>query len=202
MGSRSTICARTRSPTASRFSRCGRPPRRISCPPAARCGRERFIASRISRNTLRYMVEAEKKALAGGASRQAAIDAVRDSFYRGEIARKIDAFSKANNGLLRYEDMAAFKLQLEEPVSTTFHGYPRLQVRFLEPGTRDDPDAEYSGRVRGSPAAQFGRLYSSPHGSAEAGVRGSRHLLRRSQVQSHPGRRAAFEGICAPSAAS
>src|SRR5450755_3478242 len=37
--------------------------------------------------TLRAMVAAEKKALAGGASRQAAIDAVRDYFYRGEIAR-------------------------------------------------------------------------------------------------------------------
>src|SRR5215469_2566906 len=59
--------------------------------------------------TLRSMAEVEKKALAGGASRVAAIDAVRDYFYRGEIARKIDGFSKANGGLLRYEDMAAFK---------------------------------------------------------------------------------------------
>src|SRR5579863_8842938 len=73
--------------------------------------------------TLRAMAEAEKKALAAGASRQAAIDAVRDYFYRGEVAHKIDAFSKANNGLLRYEDMAAFKLQPEEPTSTTNRGY-------------------------------------------------------------------------------
>jgi gamma-glutamyltranspeptidase/glutathione hydrolase len=58
-------------------------------------------------HTLRSMVEAEKKALAEGASRQGAIDAVRDYFYRGEIAHKIDAFSKANNGLLRYEGRGA-----------------------------------------------------------------------------------------------
>ena len=45
-----------------------------------------------------------------GATRAKAIDAVRDYFYRGEIAQKIDAFSKANGGLLRYEDMAAFRL--------------------------------------------------------------------------------------------
>ena len=64
-----------------------------------------------------------EEALSRGANRQAAIDAVRDYFYRGEVARKIDAFSKANGGLLRYEDMAAFKLTPEEPVSTTFHGY-------------------------------------------------------------------------------
>jgi len=69
------------------------------------------------------MAEAEHKALKSGAKREAAIDAVRDYFYRGEVAKKIDAFSKANNGLLRYEDMAAFKLSLEEPVSTTYRGY-------------------------------------------------------------------------------
>ena len=69
--------------------------------------------------TLRSMAEVEKKALAGGANRQAGIDAVRDYFYRGEVARKIDAFSKANNGLIRYEDLAAFKLSVEEPYSTT-----------------------------------------------------------------------------------
>ena len=85
-------------------------------------------------NSMRYMMEAEKKALASGASRQVAIDAVRDYFYRGEIARKIDAFSKANNGLLRYEDMAAFKLQLEEPVSTTFRGFRVYKSGFWSQG--------------------------------------------------------------------
>jgi gamma-glutamyltranspeptidase / glutathione hydrolase len=84
--------------------------------------------------TLRAMVEAEKKALASGANRQAAIDAVRDYFYRGEIAKKIDAFSKANNGLLRYEDMAAFKLSLEEPVSTTYHGNTVYKPGFWSQG--------------------------------------------------------------------
>ena len=84
--------------------------------------------------TLRAMAEAEKKALAGGATRVAAIDAVRDYFYRGAIARKIDAFSKANNGLLRYEDMAAFRLQPEEPVSTTYHGYRVYKPGFWSQG--------------------------------------------------------------------
>jgi gamma-glutamyltranspeptidase/glutathione hydrolase len=84
--------------------------------------------------TLRSMVEAEKKALAAGSSRQSAIDAVRDYFYRGEIARKIDAFSKANNGLLRYEDMAAFKLEVEEPVSGTYHGYKVYKPGFWSQG--------------------------------------------------------------------
>src|SRR5258707_885206 len=63
--------------------------------------------------TLRAMVDAEAKARKAGASREAAIDSVRDFFYRGEIARRIGEFSKANNGLLRYEDMAAFRLEPE-----------------------------------------------------------------------------------------
>jgi gamma-glutamyltranspeptidase/glutathione hydrolase len=79
--------------------------------------------------SLRGMAEAEKKALAAGASRTAAIDAVRDYFYRGEIAKKIDEFSRAHEGLLRYDDMAAFKLTPEEPVSTEFRG-----ARVYKPG--------------------------------------------------------------------
>jgi len=84
--------------------------------------------------TLRAMAEVEKKALAAGATREAAIDKVRDYFYRGEIARKIDAFSKANGGLLRYEDLAAFKVQPEEPVSTTFKGYRVYKNGFWSQG--------------------------------------------------------------------
>jgi gamma-glutamyltranspeptidase/glutathione hydrolase len=84
--------------------------------------------------TLRAMAEVEKKALAGGASRVAAIDAVRDYFYRGEIAHKIDAFSKANNGLLRYEDMAAFHLQVEDALSTNYHGYTVYKPGFWSQG--------------------------------------------------------------------
>jgi gamma-glutamyltranspeptidase/glutathione hydrolase len=84
--------------------------------------------------TLRSMADAEKKALAAGANRAKAIDAVRDFFYRGDIARRIDAFSKAHNGFLRYEDMAAFKLEPEEPVSTTFKGYTVYKPGFWTQG--------------------------------------------------------------------
>jgi gamma-glutamyltranspeptidase/glutathione hydrolase len=85
-------------------------------------------------HTLRSMVEVEKKALAAGAGREKAIDAVRDYFYRGEIAHKIDEFSKQNGGFLRYEDMAAFRLSPEAPVSTTFHGYTVYKPGFWSQG--------------------------------------------------------------------
>ena len=84
--------------------------------------------------TLRHMADAERSALKGGAGRAAAIDAVRDYFYRGEVAHKIDEFSKANQGLLRYEDMAAFKLKVEEPVSTTYRGYTVYKSGYWSQG--------------------------------------------------------------------
>jgi len=84
--------------------------------------------------TLRAMAAAEQRALKGGASRREAINAVRDFFYRGEIARKIDAFSKANGGLLRYEDMASFRLKPEEPLSVTYRGYKVYKPGFWSQG--------------------------------------------------------------------
>jgi gamma-glutamyltranspeptidase/glutathione hydrolase len=84
--------------------------------------------------TLRGMAAAEKKALASGASRAAAIDAVADYFYRGDIAHRIDAFMRANGGLLRYEDMAAFKLEPEEPVSSDYHNYKVYKPGFWTQG--------------------------------------------------------------------
>ncbi len=80
--------------------------------------------------TLRAMAAAERRALAAGKSREEAIDAVRDYFYRGEIARKIDRFMRDNGGLLRYEDMAAFRLEPETPVSTTYRGYRVFKCGF------------------------------------------------------------------------
>jgi gamma-glutamyltranspeptidase/glutathione hydrolase len=76
----------------------------------------------------------EKKALAAGASREKALDAVRDYFYRGDIARRIGAFSETNGGLLRYQDMAAFHVEPEEAVSTTFQGYTVYKPGFWSQG--------------------------------------------------------------------
>jgi gamma-glutamyltranspeptidase/glutathione hydrolase len=84
--------------------------------------------------TLRSMADTEKKALASGKDRKSAIDAVRDYFYRGDIARRIDAFMVANGGLLRYSDMAGFHLDIEQPVSTTYHGYTIYKPGFWSQG--------------------------------------------------------------------
>ena len=47
----------------------------------------------------------------------------RDAFYRGDIAREIDAYMKENGGFLSYEDLAAHHSEWVEPVSTNYRGY-------------------------------------------------------------------------------
>jgi gamma-glutamyltranspeptidase / glutathione hydrolase len=84
--------------------------------------------------TLRSMAAAEKKALAAGATRAAAIDAVADYFYRGDIAHRIDAFMQANGGLMRYDDLASFKLEPEEPISSDYHNYKVYKPGFWSQG--------------------------------------------------------------------
>ncbi|QLQ27734.1 gamma-glutamyltransferase [Pseudoxanthomonas mexicana] len=50
-------------------------------------------------------------------------DGGRDAFYKGDIARTIDAYFRANGGFLSYEDMAAHHGEWVEPVSTSYRGY-------------------------------------------------------------------------------
>jgi gamma-glutamyltranspeptidase/glutathione hydrolase len=47
----------------------------------------------------------------------------RDAFYKGDIARKIDAYMTEHGGFLCYEDLAAHKSEWVEPLSTNYRGY-------------------------------------------------------------------------------
>lgn len=47
----------------------------------------------------------------------------RDAFYRGDIARTIDAFMAEHDGYLRYEDMAAHQSEWVQPVAYNYRGY-------------------------------------------------------------------------------
>ena len=46
----------------------------------------------------------------------------RDAFYKGDIARTIDAYFKANDGFLSYDDLAAHQGEWVDPVSTRYRG--------------------------------------------------------------------------------
>ena len=71
--------------------------------------------------TLRALVEAEQRA--SGHGRKAGLQAARDRFYRGDIARAMGAFSEANGGLYRYEDFAQYAAEVEQPVAVNYRGY-------------------------------------------------------------------------------
>ena len=73
--------------------------------------------------TIRYMVDAERKALAAGKSRKEAIRAARDSFYSGEPARAVDKMFRDLGGLMRYEDMAGYQGKWMAPLHTSYRGY-------------------------------------------------------------------------------
>jgi gamma-glutamyltranspeptidase/glutathione hydrolase len=50
-------------------------------------------------------------------------DGGRDAFYKGDIARTIDAYFKANDGYLSYDDLASHHGEWVDPVSTNYRGY-------------------------------------------------------------------------------
>jgi gamma-glutamyltranspeptidase/glutathione hydrolase len=78
---------------------------------------ERFFQRDLAR-TLQYMADQEKAAAAKG--RAAGLNAARDAFYRGDIAKSIVDYHRGNDGLLAAEDLANFRVAIEPPARTRF----------------------------------------------------------------------------------
>jgi gamma-glutamyltranspeptidase/glutathione hydrolase len=72
--------------------------------------------------TLKKLVQAESRALAEGKSRKQAIAAAYDRFYKGDIGREFVRGSKEQGGLITEEDLANWRVHLEEPVVTSYKG--------------------------------------------------------------------------------
>ena len=84
--------------------------------------------------TLRSMAAAERAALLEKRGRTDALKAVRDHFYRGEIARRIGRFVHRNGGLLRYEDLARYRAEVEAPIQTGYRGFEVYKAGFWTQG--------------------------------------------------------------------
>jgi gamma-glutamyltranspeptidase / glutathione hydrolase len=82
-------------------------------------------------NTLREMVDAEKKVKG---DRRKKIQAVRDIFYRGSIAKRFAAYSQANGGLIAYDDLANYKAEVDQPRTSTYRGYEIHKPGFWTQG--------------------------------------------------------------------
>jgi gamma-glutamyltranspeptidase/glutathione hydrolase len=79
---------------------------------------EIFVQSDLAK-TMQFMVD-EEAAAATRRGRQAGLQAARDAFYVGDIARAIVAFQKSEGGLLSAEDLANYRSGVEAPVETAF----------------------------------------------------------------------------------
>jgi gamma-glutamyltranspeptidase / glutathione hydrolase len=83
--------------------------------------------------TLKKLVNAEQQALAKGKSRKEAIYAANDLFYRGDIAKEFSRGCKEQGGLITEEDLANWKVKIEEPMMTTYKG---IEVYKLQQWTQ------------------------------------------------------------------
>jgi gamma-glutamyltranspeptidase / glutathione hydrolase len=84
--------------------------------------------------TLRKLVAAEQAALKQGKSRKDAIRAAYDRFYRGDIGRELVRGAREEGGLITMEDLARWRVRIEEPVSTTYRGIAVYKLPFWQQG--------------------------------------------------------------------
>ncbi len=72
---------------------------------------------------IRYMMDAEAKALSAGGSRAEGIRAARDAFYKGSPARAAADFYAERDGLMTYDDLAGYEGKWTAPLQTTYAGH-------------------------------------------------------------------------------
>lgn len=70
--------------------------------------------------TIRTLIDAERQS---PHDRSRGIRLVSDCFYRGPIARRLDAWAQKSGSLLRFSDLATHVTRVDEPVSTTYRGH-------------------------------------------------------------------------------
>jgi gamma-glutamyltranspeptidase/glutathione hydrolase len=77
---------------------------------------ERLVQAELA-ETLTRMARAEAKA---GGTRATGVRAARDEFYRGETAKRIAEFHRAEKGPLTAEDLASFEVEIERAIVGTW----------------------------------------------------------------------------------
>jgi gamma-glutamyltranspeptidase/glutathione hydrolase len=88
---------------------------------------ELFVQGDLAR-TFQSLAEVERQNASQG--RVAALEAVRDYFYRGPMAKRISNFCKQAGCLLREGDFAIYHARVEEPLKTTYRGIEVYKVGF------------------------------------------------------------------------
>ena len=84
--------------------------------------------------TLRALAAAEQGALSRGATREQAIEAGRDAFYKGRIAQDMTAAVREAGGVMSEEDLAGYHGKMEQPASAPYRGYTVYKAGFWNQG--------------------------------------------------------------------
>ncbi|MGI8549005.1 MAG: gamma-glutamyltransferase family protein, partial [Gemmatimonadaceae bacterium] len=84
--------------------------------------------------TWRKLVDAEQQALRQGKSRKEAIYAAYDRFYKGDIARELVRGVQEDGGLFTLQDLANYKVHIEEPLHTSYKGVEVYKLPIWQQG--------------------------------------------------------------------
>ena len=84
--------------------------------------------------TWRKLVDAERTALRAGKTRKQAIYAAYDRFYKGDIAREIVRGVQEDGGLFTLQDLASWKVRIEEPLHTNYKGIEVYKLPIWQQG--------------------------------------------------------------------
>jgi gamma-glutamyltranspeptidase / glutathione hydrolase len=79
---------------------------------------ERLVQRDLAR-TLQALGEAE----GGAASRHEGLTAVRDLYYKGQLARRMASFCEELGSFLTYDDLSGFAVKMEPALRTSYRGY-------------------------------------------------------------------------------
>ncbi|HJP59450.1 MAG TPA: gamma-glutamyltransferase, partial [Gemmatimonadaceae bacterium] len=84
--------------------------------------------------TWRKLVDAEQQALKSGKTRKQAIYAAYDRFYKGDIARELVRGVQEDGGLFTMQDLANWKVRIEEPVHVNYRGIEVFKLPIWQQG--------------------------------------------------------------------
>ncbi len=84
--------------------------------------------------TFRKLVETERLALRSGKTRKQAIMAANERFYTGDIAAEIVRGVQEDGGLFTMQDLASWRVRIEEPYSTNYRGYEVFKLPIWQQG--------------------------------------------------------------------
>jgi len=84
--------------------------------------------------TLRKLVDAEQAALKAGKNRKEAIYAAYDRFYKGDVAAELVRGTREEGGLFTMQDLANWKVKIEEPLSTSYKGVEVFKLQQWQQG--------------------------------------------------------------------